>query len=72
MITQDDAINTLEFDDCYLIKPVGVLKHRDAVFRLNGQAGKSVNEDFEFSSDANNWWLSGDELANLLLDQDGA
>jgi hypothetical protein len=72
MITQDDAINTLEFDDCYLIKPVGVRKLQNAVFRLNGKAGKPVSEAFEFSSDSNDWWLSGDELTNLLLDQDGA
>jgi UDP-N-acetylglucosamine 4,6-dehydratase len=72
MITCDDAINTLEFYDCYLIKPVGVLKLRDTVFSVNGEFGKPVDEEFEFSSASNDWWLSGDELTDLLRDQEGA
>jgi UDP-N-acetylglucosamine 4,6-dehydratase len=72
MITRDDAINTLEFEDCYLIKPVGVVKLRDAVFSWNGNTGKAVDEEFEFSSASNDLWLSGDELMVLLHDQEGA
>ncbi|MEE2998124.1 MAG: UDP-N-acetylglucosamine 4,6-dehydratase (inverting) [Pseudomonadota bacterium] len=72
MITRDDAINTLEFEDCYLIKPVGVVKLRDAVFKLDGKTGRPVVEDFEFSSASNDWWLSGDELNELLREQESA
>ena len=32
MITRDDAINTLKFENSYLIRPVGVLKYRDLGF----------------------------------------
>ena len=72
MITQDDAINTLEFADLYLIKPVGVIKFRDTIFTINGEVGKLVSEEFEFSSSSNDWWLSANDLTELLHDQDAS
>ena len=70
MITRDDAINTLKFENSYLIRPVGVLKYRDSVFTMNGKNGEAVEEGFEYSSDANEWWLSPDGLNALLSDLD--
>jgi len=70
MITRDDAINTLEFKDSYIIRPTGVLKLRDAVFEINGEVGKPVGEMFEYSSDKNDWWLTGDDLKHLLAEQE--
>jgi UDP-N-acetylglucosamine 4,6-dehydratase/5-epimerase len=68
MITADDANNTLEFDDCYLIRPTGVLKLMHAEFTMDGKLGKPVAADFEYRSDLNAEWLSNEQMAALLAD----
>jgi UDP-N-acetylglucosamine 4,6-dehydratase/5-epimerase len=63
MISKDDARNTDEFRDHYLIKPS---------FRFfprrynNGGGGKPVPEDFEYNSGTNTRWLSIEELRDLV------
>ena len=37
---------------------------------MNGKNGEAVEEGFEYSSDANEWWLSPDDLNALLSDLD--
>jgi len=66
LITPDDAINTLEFEGCFLIRPTGVPKLAGTEFRMNGEAGRPVAEDFQYRSDQNDRWLSADDLRRLL------
>lgn len=61
MITRDDARNTVEFDDFYIIKPE--FRYFERRFQNNG--GQSVAEDFEYNSANNPWWLTVDELRSM-------
>jgi len=66
MITRDDARNTLEFADRYLICPTAIRKLVDPQYVIAGESGKPVDEDFEYISDKNQLWLKGDDLNRLL------
>jgi UDP-N-acetylglucosamine 4,6-dehydratase/5-epimerase len=64
MIPRDDARNTLEFDNYYIIQPdFRFFKHR---FKNND--GRPVPEDFEYNSGTNSWWLTEEELRKILKD----
>ena len=71
MITEDDAANTLAFDNCYLIRPTGVVKLTSATFSFDGQEGVPVPETFRYRSDLNDTWLSATALKRLLAELDG-
>lgn len=62
MVPKDDARNTLEFDDHYMIQPTFRYFQR----RFNGNGGKPVPEDFEYNSGTNSWWLTIKELREML------
>jgi UDP-N-acetylglucosamine 4,6-dehydratase len=62
MITRDDARNTDEFSDHYLIKPAFHYFGR----RYLNSGGKPVPEDFEYTSGTNTRWLSIEELQKLV------
>lgn len=64
MITQDDAINTAEFENHFVIQPATEWWNRNDYLASTG--GKSVPEEFHYSSDNNKIWMSTDELAELL------
>lgn len=66
MVTEDDSLHTLEFEDCYMIRPVGVLKLEDAAHKFDGEAGRPVAEGFRYRSDLNDDWLNPDALGALL------
>jgi len=63
MISKDDACNTVELDDFYIIKP-------SFVFWSNTEKteakGKPVPDGFEYSSDKNSDWLSAEDLKQIL------
>jgi UDP-N-acetylglucosamine 4,6-dehydratase len=61
MITAEDARNTVDIGDCYVIKP--------EVCRYNGPEGIRVPEGFEYSSGTNTDWLTVDALRATLRDQ---
>jgi UDP-N-acetylglucosamine 4,6-dehydratase len=62
MIGEDDARNTVEFKDCYIIQP-----NSDAEKELlrNG-GGKSCPEGFSYVSDKNTNWITVGELKALV------
>ena len=60
MITEDDARNTLEYDDYYTILPS--FHDWDKQGYINGNSGKPCPEGFRYSSDTNKQWLSAEEL----------
>lgn len=61
MISEDDARNTIELSDCYIIQPS---------FHWWGQnnhaGGKSVPEGFSYSSDKNKEWLTIPQLQKMI------
>lgn len=62
MVPRDDARNTVEFDNYYVIKPVFRFFDR----RFNGDGGKPTPDDFEYNSGANSDWLSAEELKQMI------
>ncbi len=62
MIGEDDARNTKELDDCYVIQPAFNWWNED-----NHAEGKSLPEGFRYSSDINDKWLKEDELKKITI-----
>ncbi|MBA3696228.1 MAG: UDP-N-acetylglucosamine 4,6-dehydratase (inverting) [Methylotenera sp.] len=64
MITPDDAINTAEFENHFVIQPA--VNWWDGKAYLERTGGKAVPENFHYSSDNNTDWMKKEELATLL------
>jgi len=64
MITQDDAINTAEFEHHFAIQPAAYWWDQEAY--LLKTRGKPVAEDFHYSSDTNPVWMTREQLAEIL------
>ena len=62
MVPRDDAHNTLEYDDKYIIQP----EFRFFGRRFNANSGKPVPDDFEYNSETNSWKLSIDEMKEII------
>ncbi len=67
MIPRDDAHRTLGFEDHYLIEPT-IQFATPVCYETNalGQKGERVLDGFEYASDSNPHWLSGQALEGLL------
>jgi len=67
MITQPDALNTIEYEDYFVILPSMELWNREK-FRLtsNGKPGKYCEFGFRYDSGTNSHFLSVDELRELI------
>lgn len=62
MVPRDDARNTVEYQDHFLIKPpFWYFGHR-----FNGDGCKPVPEDFEYSSGTNRQWLTIEQLQEMI------
>ncbi|MFC1540561.1 UDP-N-acetylglucosamine 4,6-dehydratase (inverting) [Candidatus Margulisiibacteriota bacterium] len=61
MISEDDARNTREMDDCYVLQPA--FNWWDS---NNHAEGKNVPENFRYSSDLNQQWLKVEELREMI------
>lgn len=64
MITQDDAVHTAEFSNHYVIQPAATWWDKEAYLRET--RAKLVPEDFQYSSDRNNDWMTREQLSDLL------
>ncbi len=64
MVTQDDAINTVEFDTHYTIQPAAEWWHKHPFIQETG--ARPVPETFQYSSDTNADWMTREQLAALL------
>ena len=62
MITKEDARNTIEFNDYYIVKPPFELKHLQKSY----QDGVSVDNDFEYSSGKNKKWLTMEQMKKMI------
>lgn len=67
MITETDALNTIGFDDYFVILPSTPLWDVEK-FRLesNGKPGKFCEMGFRYSSGTNTVWLNANEISQLL------
>src|ERR1700751_1042547 len=65
MCPADDAHLTLEFTDHFVIRPSRLF---DISYEQNllGEKGQAVGGDFQYSSDRNEAWLQGEELAEMI------
>lgn len=61
MISEDDARNTKELNDCYVIQPAFHWWSKE-----NHSEGKNVQEGFKYSSDNNKQWLKVEELRSIV------
>ncbi len=63
LITEEDARQTLDLGDRYIIEPAfdfwGRNSYPDGVF-------DRVPQDFRYASDTNDWWLGVDDLSSSL------
>jgi len=64
MITLDDARNTLEFDEFYVIEPNFKFWSR----RCSWDGGRRVSDDFEYNSGTNPWRLTVEEMRTMIRD----
>jgi UDP-N-acetylglucosamine 4,6-dehydratase len=66
MCPADDSHLTIEFNDHYVISPA--IHFTDVDFYLNklNEKGKSVAQGFEYNSGTNHWFLTKNELHEML------
>lgn len=62
MVTVEDSMTTYEYDKHFIVYPQMVWNDRQQ--RVPG--GKKVEEGFSYSSGNNNWWLTVEEIKELL------
>jgi UDP-N-acetylglucosamine 4,6-dehydratase len=67
MVTQDDAINTVEHEKHYTIQPAAEWWSK-ADF-IKETRGRPVAENFQYSSDTNNDWMTREQLGALLAQE---
>jgi UDP-N-acetylglucosamine 4,6-dehydratase len=61
LVSEDEARNTLELDDMYVIQPAHAWWKRD-----NWLNGRPLADGFRYSSDTNRQWLTGEQLQELV------
>jgi UDP-N-acetylglucosamine 4,6-dehydratase/5-epimerase len=68
MITETDALNTIEFDDYYVILPVGNLARRELVMSSSNadNQGKLCAYGFSYNSGTNTNFLTVEEIKRLI------
>ena len=66
MITKEDSLRTIEFDDHYVIMPT-IRFNREINYKINaiGERGRRVEESFEYASDTNDWWLEKEQFLQM-------
>ncbi|MFC1603022.1 UDP-N-acetylglucosamine 4,6-dehydratase (inverting) [Pseudomonadota bacterium] len=69
MITEDDARNTVEFKDRFVIEPELTYWRKSKPLE---EFGKPVSDGFSYTSDKNTDWLSDDELRELISNIPGS
>jgi UDP-N-acetylglucosamine 4,6-dehydratase len=62
MVPRDDARRALELDNCYIIQP----DFRFFTRRFKNDDGKPTPGDFEYNSGTNTWWLTKEELNEMI------
>ncbi|MGQ9874548.1 MAG: UDP-N-acetylglucosamine 4,6-dehydratase (inverting) [Chloroflexus sp.] len=63
LISEDEARHSMEFDDFFIVQPLHSWWQTKSQ-----QKGKSLPDGFRYSSDANPWWLSVEELRTIVAE----
>ena len=61
LVSEDEARNTLELDDMFVIQPVHSWWRKE-----NWHAARPLPEGFRYTSDNNQQWLTGEQLQQLI------
>jgi UDP-N-acetylglucosamine 4,6-dehydratase len=61
LVSEDEARHTLELEDMYVIRPEHSWWSDE-----NWIEGRPLPHGFRYSSDTNRWWLSSEEMQNLV------
>ena len=72
MITESDAMNTIEFEDYYVIVPSigGIWSKTKFQKQSNGDIGKPCPDGFSYNSKSNEHFLSVEEIRDLIKSYD--
>ncbi len=62
LITKDNALQTLEYDNYYVVQPI--FRYFKRRFKNNG--GSPVSKDYEYNSRTNPWFLTIDEMREMI------
>ena len=65
LISEDEARNTVQFKECYLVQPNSKLREELTKGR-NGAKGETCSDSFRYASDNNSNWLMVEELQKLV------
>lgn len=68
LVTRDDAINTYEADDHYVIQPTFRWFGRDEHPQLSVDGLRPVDDGFEYASNTNTVWLTPEQLRVMVRD----
>jgi UDP-N-acetylglucosamine 4,6-dehydratase len=66
LLTRDDARQTLEFKDLYVIQPGIHMWDYDDSHVYDGEQGRPVSAEFEYASNTNTRWLNSDQLKAVI------
>lgn len=66
MVPRDEAMNTLEFDQFYVIRPSFHWWDYPDDLKYGGIEGRPVPEEFEYRSDTNTAWLGVEDLKQII------
>ena len=67
MITQSDALNTIEYEDYYVIVPsIRIWSKKKFINKSNFRKGRPCEEGFSYNSNTNQHFLSVNELNKLI------
>jgi UDP-N-acetylglucosamine 4,6-dehydratase len=66
LITRDDARQTIEFDEFFIIKPSIHMWDFSPSGMYGGMQGRAVHDDFEYASNTNDQWYTVDRLRDLI------
>ena len=71
LCSRDEYFNTIEFKDYYLIKPTIKFVDKKINYKISkdGEKGKPVTKNFEYSSSNNKKFLSISELKNFIKNE---
>jgi UDP-N-acetylglucosamine 4,6-dehydratase len=61
LVNEDEARNTVELDDMFVIKPLSLWWSRES-----WDIGKPVPDNFRYTSDTNTLWLTNTDLAAMI------
>ncbi|PIW26392.1 MAG: UDP-N-acetylglucosamine 4,6-dehydratase (inverting) [Rhodospirillales bacterium CG15_BIG_FIL_POST_REV_8_21_14_020_66_15] len=66
MIPVDEARQTLEFENFYVIRPDFHMWNPEEPRMYNGRAGNPVPEGFSYTSDGNPQWVGAEDLRDMI------